>query len=224
MIPYFFDLDGTLADSVGGISESLVHATRSCGVGAEISDWRPFIGPPLESMLTQAIPELTNVALAKVMAAFRRHYDTTGLLRTTLFPGVRSVLETLACRGERIFIVTNKPQKAADAIVRNLGLIPLIRRVCGAEGDCVDLKRGKCRKKADRVALIAKQEQLHGGIFVGDGVEDLESAERIGATFYLAEWGYGVKEVIIQCPNVRCVKAVNDLLGLISISSPLELR
>jgi phosphoglycolate phosphatase-like HAD superfamily hydrolase len=42
----------------------------------------------------------------------------------------------------------------------------------------------------ERAAAFARREGIRGGIFIGDGLDDLRAADRIEAKYLLAGWGY----------------------------------
>jgi phosphoglycolate phosphatase len=201
----FFDLDGTLADSAGGILASLEHALAACGMPAATIDWRRHIGPPLQRMLAAVLPDLSPTQREKIVAAYRGHYATVGFSMTTLFPGVAELVAEIAARGATLYVVTNKPQEPAEAIVRHLGLDGLVRRVVGGD----PAGHGT---KPDRAARLVADEGLSGGCFIGDGLDDLAAAERIGARFFLAGWGYGTARVLAERPDVTVVESTARLL------------
>lgn len=206
--PVFFDLDGTLADSAGGIIASLEHAISACGVEAATIDWRAYIGPPLPQMLAVALPNLAVEGRAAIVAAYRDHYAASGMFMTSLFPGVRGVLQLLSQRGAPVYVVTNKPQGPAEAVVMHLEIDRFVNRVVGGD------PAGKVTKPERAAALVA-EEQLAGGVFIGDGLDDLHAAERISAKFILAGWGYGTATVRAAAPRVELVARPEDLLRVI---------
>lgn len=208
LLPVFFDLDGTLADSAGGIIASLEYAIGVCGVDAATIDWREHIGPPLPHMLAAALPYLTTATRAAIMAAYRDHYAAEGMFITTAFPGIAELLHLLSAGGRPLYVVTNKPQGPAEAVIRHLGLDRFVSRVVGGD------PTGKVTKP-DRAAALVAEERLQGGVFIGDGLDDLHAAERISARFVLAGWGYGTPTVCATAPHVELVARPEDLLRMI---------
>jgi phosphoglycolate phosphatase len=208
--PVFFDLDGTLADSAGGILASLEHALAACDVPAATIDWRRHIGPPLQRMLAAALPDLSPTQREKIVAAYRGHYATVGFSMTTLFPGVAELVAEIASRGATLYVVTNKPQQPAEAIIRHLELDGLVRRVVGGD----PAGHGT---KPDRAARLVAEDGLSGGCFIGDGLDDLAAADRIGARFFLAGWGYGTARVLAERPDVTVVESPSGLLQQIFV-------
>lgn len=204
-LPVFFDLDGTLADSAGGIIASLEHALAACDLRGTAIDWQRHIGPPLQRMLETALPGLAAAHRDQIVASYREHYAATGVFMTTLFAGIAEVMQKVVDRGATVYVVTNKPQPLAEAVVEHLGLARLVRRVVGGDP-------GGLGNKPDRAAALVADKGLSGGVFVGDGLDDLRAAERIGAKFVLAGWGYGVAGVLAERPCVACVEQPGDLL------------
>jgi len=207
-LPVFFDLDGTLADSAGGIIASLEHAMSACGLDAATIDWQRHIGPPLPQMLAATMPDLAPAVRAEIVSAFRAHYAVSGMFMTTAFPGIAEVLQLLSARGRSLYVVTNKPQDPAEAILRHLGLDRFVSRVVGGD------PTGKVTKPERAAALVA-EERLSGGVFVGDGLDDLHAAERISARFVLAGWGYGTATVRASASHAELVAQPDDLLRVI---------
>jgi len=207
-LPVFFDLDGTLADSAGGIIASLEHAMSACGLDAATIDWQRHIGPPLPQMLAATMPDLAPAVRAEIVSAFRAHYAVAGMFMTTAFPGIAEVLQLLSARGRSLYVVTNKPQDPAEAILRHLGLDRFVSRVVGGD------PTGKVTKPERAAALVA-EERLSGGVFVGDGLDDLHAAERISARFVLAGWGYGTATVRASASHAELVAQPDDLLRVI---------
>jgi phosphoglycolate phosphatase len=204
-VPVFFDLDGTLAESAGGIIASLEHALKACGVPDRTIDWRRQIGPSLQRMLAAVLPDLPPGRRNEIVAAYREHYATIGLFMTTLFPGVAELVAELAARDTVLYVVTNKPQEPAEAIIRHLKLDGFVRRIVGGD----PTGQGS---KPDRAAKLVAQEVISGGFFVGDGLDDLAAAERIMARFVLAGWGYGTARVVAERPDVTVVNEPSGLL------------
>jgi phosphoglycolate phosphatase len=190
-----FDLDGTLADSVDGIVMSLNHALVACGIDAAHVEWRRFVGPPLQRMIAAALPGVRESQLADLVATFRAHYATVGLWQTVAFPGVPEMLDSLVVGGGTLYVITNKPQPQAEAVIEHLGLSGYFRRIIGGD------PTGRVAK-ADRAAELAKHEGLRAPTFVGDSIDDLQAADRVGAEFLLAAWGYGVAQVLEARPEV----------------------
>lgn len=119
---FLFDLDGTLTDSASSIVASLNHAFDVCGIEPAAGNWTRFIGPPLPQMLAAAVPGLAAHQQDAVIAAYRAHYGSVGLLETICYTGIPAMLAAIAEAGRRVYVVTNKPQLPAERVIGHLGL------------------------------------------------------------------------------------------------------
>src|SRR5262245_44872464 len=102
----FFDLDGTLADSLPGLEASIQEALMSTGRKLRVSDLRPFIGPGIRTILKNLEQDLTETDLDSMEQCFRASYDTNGVRSTMLFPEVKPTLGRLKGSGAQLFLVT----------------------------------------------------------------------------------------------------------------------
>ena len=115
-VSLYCDLDGTLAESAGGIIASLEHALVACDLRGTAIDWRRHIGPPLQRMLEAALPGLAAAHRDQIVASYREHYAETGIFMTTLFAGIAEVMQRVVDRGVNVYVVTNKPQPLAETV------------------------------------------------------------------------------------------------------------
>ena len=113
----FFDLDGTLVDSRAGIQFAVEAALKSCG--RKSVDMAPFIGPPIRKIFTAILGDVPD--MEELVAAYRSSYDNGGWKLTTLHAGASELLASLSDRP--VFLVTNKPRRPTDDILRMFGLL-----------------------------------------------------------------------------------------------------
>src|SRR6266851_3783302 len=115
----FFDLDGTLLDSLPGIAFSIVQAF----------DLGEAIGPPIRTILALAATQATDSDLDLLERAFRSSYDSEGWQRTLLFAGSSPMLQEAYVLGIRLFVVSNKPRHIAVKILEREGVLSLFTAV-----------------------------------------------------------------------------------------------
>ncbi len=182
-----FDLDGTLIDSAPSILSCFALALDEEGFTPRVPLTSAIIGPPL--METLAILSGTNQpeTLARLAAAFKRHYDVTGYQQSVVFPGVSETLHALVAEGAQIHIATNKRLFPTEKILAFLQWDKLFTTVYA-----LDLPQYRFKTKAEMLAQqlldIAPQAPVY---YVGDRQEDRESAEKNHLPFLAACWGYG---------------------------------
>ncbi|MBN9073373.1 MAG: phosphoglycolate phosphatase [Rhizobiales bacterium] len=186
-----FDLDGTLIDSApdirGAVNELLerhalgplsLDAVKSMiGQGVKVLVERAFraCGRPLEG------EALENVHL-EMLDIYGNHLTR----QTVLMPAALETLEALHGEGVRLAVATNKPQRAAEAVLDHFGFFPYLGSVVGGDA-------GVAKKPAPDI-LLAALDRLGVGpadaLMVGDSHSDVASARAAGMTVVVVRGGY----------------------------------
>ena len=203
-----FDLDGTLVDSIPGIQWSVNAALAACELPASRRDLKPLIGPPIREILA-TVSAVTDAALLdRMVAAFRSAYDSGGWRKTACQPGVRGTLERLAAAGCGMWVVTNKPGHASEAILAELGLAHFFREVVSR-----DLRVPSFTSKAGMLVNLLERCALAraASIMVGDTLEDCLAAEAAGIECAFVPHGYGCAEGPLP-KGCRAISGWSDLL------------
>jgi len=181
-----FDLDGTLIDSLPDIHATVNRVFADLGLApfspAEVAGFVGNGAPVLiaRAMAARGQPE---AAVPAVLATFLGLYEGAVHL-TRLYPGVEAALQTLAGRGHRLGLCTNKPLAPTRALLAHFGLTGLFGAVLG--GDSLP------QRKPDPAPLLKTNILLGAGpmVFVGDSEVDAETATRAGVPFLLYTEGY----------------------------------
>ena len=181
----FFDLDGTLADTVELILMSYRHTMR-VHLGEVLPDarWLATLGTPLRDQLLEFARDRDEAAaMTATYTEFQRriHDDMV-----KPFPGAAEVLTGLRERGARVAVVTSKRAEVARRTLEVCGLWDGVELLVSAE----DVRRGKPDPEAvhlalDRLGLRAPREVL----FVGDSPFDLRAGRAAGTRTAAAPWG-----------------------------------
>ncbi len=206
-----FDLDGTLVDSLPGIEASAEFAIRKCLPDRTLPPMRPLIGPPIAEMFAAAFPDLDSVGQAELLSAFRDHYDTVGCLLSEAYPGVAGTLEKLHSLGVKMFVLTNKPRRAAGIILAHLTLSRYFAQVI-----CPDSATPPFRSKTAGAEYLRDAFTLPPAqtAVVGDGADDLAAARACGFSFVAAAYGYGTAATQENGTPVVAVKYFSHILPL----------
>ena len=112
-----FDFDGTVYDTVEGITKSIQYALRKHGREAELEELRCFAGPPLVNKFME-VYGVSREEGEELVRDFRERYTPTGLYESAPFPGIESFLEHLKTYGFQIGLATSKPQCMAETLLR----------------------------------------------------------------------------------------------------------
>ena len=190
---WFFDLDGTLADTDPDIRVSWKAALRDLGVECSNFD-RDFIaGPTIEEMARKLLGEIaTDAFCGQLRERFGYHYDNDGFPNTFEYPGVLEAVRRLKAQGDRVFIATNKRYAGASAMAKHFGWDRVFEKIYTGDMHKDDPAIGKMRKpellKFILAELGAKPEDC---VMVGDTINDFEAAQKNGIPSVAVTWGYG---------------------------------
>lgn len=182
-----FDLDGTLVDSLRGISASLNHALTASGLpGHPPETVRGFIGNGARALIERAAPGADDGLLLNIERDFKLDYDVNWPDGTAPYQGIPEMLETLQSLGHSLAVLSNKPHPFTQTIVARL--FPGIRF-----GMVLGQRPGIPHKPDPRGALeICRVLQIPATdcIVIGDSTMDLKTAENAGMWVISVSWGY----------------------------------
>lgn len=203
----FFDLDGTLADSKEGITNSISSALAHYGMTADDALLHKCIGPPLRESFIERF-NFTEDNVHEVIHTFRKYYAKTGVFESSLYDGVREMLEALKAEGKELVLATSKEEDFALQILDNFKIAHLFSFVAGA-----DLHSGRLSKGAVLQHIIAnhKAESLERCIMVGDREHDVEGAHEIGIACGGVLYGYGSRQELQDAGADFIFDSVQDL-------------
>ena len=181
----FFDFDGTLYDTVEGITKCVRYALQKRDMDAELSALRCFAGPPLDEMFMEQFG-FSRPEAEQAVRDFRERYVPIGLYESRAFPGMRDFLLTLRGAGKRLAVTTSKPQVLAEELLRREGLEDLFDCICGAGDEGVGNAKWQVLQRA-MAALGAKPEE---SVLIGDTKYDVAGAKRLGVPCIGVAYGY----------------------------------
>ncbi len=186
-----FDLDGTLADTVGDICAALNMTLAQHGLGPlELDKVRLMIGRGPVVLIERALRHLSvgyddafvNELREQFIASYRAH----GNPYSELFDGTRQYLDELEQRGVALGVCSNKPHEICVSLIRDLGIDSHFRAV---QGSVEDLPR-KPDPTLLRMTLDAMDIDPSRALYVGDSVTDVNTARAAGVRVALVRYGY----------------------------------
>jgi len=186
-----FDLDGTLVDSLPGITETANHLLADHGRRTlERAEVARMVGDGAGMLVRRAFDATGPVPDdATLEAEVRRYVDRLAeapIGPGDLYPGARALLDGLAAAGPGLGLVTNKPAAPTRHALRCLGLDDVFRVViCGDGPDGRKPEAGPIRAALD--ALGAGPE---GAVMVGDNAADIGAARAAGLRVIAVSFGY----------------------------------
>lgn len=115
----FFDLDGTLIDSVVGITRCVAYALEQMQhpvpPEAELRGW---IGPSLRTSFTPLLRDAERVEQA--VAHYLVRFESLGWSEHVVYDGIGEIVQQLHLAGHRLAVVTAKNEPHARRIIGHL--------------------------------------------------------------------------------------------------------
>ena len=184
-----FDLDGTLTDSSGGITDCFRRAMEAFGYdcpSAEVLKGQ-IIGPPIEeSMVFYGVAAHDIEAMTK---EFRVHYNEHGWCNNLVYDGIPEMLKRLYDAGFRMSLATSKPEHFAKRIMEHFDLAQYFYAIHGALPE-KDLNA----KEAVMANALAGLPEDAVCLMVGDRKHDMEGAKHHGLDAAGVLFGFGSHE------------------------------
>ena len=180
-----FDLDGTLADSLGDIAGAMNEALEARGLPVHPPDaFRHFVGDGVEQMAIRAAPRGTPIDA--LVTEYRARYADRIDTLTRPYPGIEALLDVLAARQVHLAVLSNKRDDFTAELVKRLFSRWPFGLVRG--------ERGQVPRKPDPTAAldIARALDLAPSrvVFVGDTAIDMRTAANAGMTGVGVTWGF----------------------------------
>ena len=190
-----FDLDGTLIDSSGDLTNAVNHALALGGhPPLKVEMVETMIGGGAKHMLAQAHRAAGGTDLdefRRLYKAMLAYYGDHLAVESRPFPGALEALDELAARGVTLAIVTNKFESFAESLLGQLGLRDRFATLIG--GDTL----GPGLSKPHRAPIDAMIERCGGGraVFIGDSIYDIEAARNAGIPSVAVSFGFLMQPV-----------------------------
>lgn len=196
---WFFDLDGTLAETGKDITSAWKKSIADIGRDCPRFDEIFTIGPTIEKVTYDLFDDASPELVAKIVERFRVNYDESGFPETVPYPGVPELLESLKASGAKIYIVTNKRDAPTGKIVAKLGWDGLFDGVWS-----FDSFPGIKYKKPDLLAKLVSEMGIAAddAVMVGDTRGDIETGRANGIRTIGVTWGYGEEAELADADEI----------------------
>lgn len=210
----FFDLDGTLVDSVPDITDCVNITLEKFGYSPRSEkEVTKMIGNGARNLLIRAVEiPVADDKLDEILSFYNKIYTDCDNKKTKLFDGVEEVLVKLKKRGYMLGVLTNKPQSATDKVYQTY--------LKNFEFQAVIGQSSSVKIKPDPTAILNAINDLkvekQNVYMVGDGEPDAQVAINAGVNGISVLYGYRTKEQLQSVGAKVFAEKVLDLLNLIN--------
>lgn len=183
-----FDLDGTLVDTAPDLGYALNLQRQRHGLEPlPLNEIRPYASHGSKGLLSVGFnlsPE--DACFADMRQEYLDLYDQVFTRSPVLFDGMAAVLDEIEGRNLSWGIVTNKPRRFSEPMIRALQLQERAR--CLVCGD--DAARAKPYPDTLLIACRMTSSDVVDCLYVGDAERDVQAGKAAGMKTVVALFGY----------------------------------
>ena len=208
-----FDLDGTLADTLRDIGESVNHALASVGLSThEIALYAPWVGDGVPMLCRRAMGGQREDRLDDVARRTGEYYRQHFMDHSVLYPGIADLLDELQRRAIPVGVLSNKPHEFT---------VPMVRGLCGRwELETVEGCREQALRKPDPRVARTLSSALGAApgetAFVGDTAVDIHTAHNAGMISVGVTWGFHGIDELREAGAMHLIDRPEELLGFLA--------
>ncbi len=207
-----FDLDGTLADTLGSITHYVNRTTALLGLSS-LSEKRvkKYVGNGAKLLIERVLEHLEHPELfSEAFAIYNRLYNAHPYHALTEYDGITPMLQALKQKGIYTAVLSNKPHAAVKPICRHLfgGLLDL------AQGQLPDIP---IKPDPQGLNMICQKLNVHPKdcIYVGDTDVDILTGKNAGAFTVGVSWGFRDKAELEQNGADAIIDTPDELFTII---------
>jgi len=214
-----FDLDGTLADTLEDLADSMNRVLTLQGLPVHGYDaYRYFIGKGVANLVAETLPQekRTDELIALCYNLIVADYRTHCLVKTHLYDGIAEALSLLRGNGIKMAVFSNKPDELTKKIVEALAGADNFETVLGARPDIP-------RKPDPAGAIfICRHFGIAPGsiLYLGDTDIDMMTANSAGMFAVGVQWGFRTKEELLGNGARAVIAHPRELLEITGIERP----
>lgn len=213
----FFDLDGTLIDTLPDLTSSVNEAMKAFNFPLHTKEEVcSFIGNGTRVLIERSIPKGTDSeTYEKCYKVFYDHYTTHYLEESKPYEGMHDVLRILKEKGYHLGVITNKNDEIAKKMIDKVypSLFEVVQGTCSSVLPKPD--RSIFDKAIKDMPIHVRRSKI---LYVGDTNIDYDTARKSRIMPVLVSYGYRSREELIAIKNTSCIidKPIEllDVLGI----------
>ena len=190
-----FDLDGTVLNTIGGLTHAVNAALAMNGLPERSrDDVQAMVGNGTRKLIERALGENADPALiAKVYSDYQQYYADNCSYDTFPYDGVPEMRRALNDAGVKCAVVTNKPDLPARKLIEeHFGTL-----IAVTHGNVPEVP-----VKPDPTFVHMTMEELgvssEETVYIGDSDVDIKTAAAAGTECISVDWGFRTREFLIE--------------------------
>ncbi len=207
-----FDLDGTLLNTLDGLTDSTNFALSKFGFHSHSTEAiQNFVGDGVKKLIERALPQgIDTPNFEQILAVFKEHYTKTMELKTRPYQGITTLLSRLKEQNIKIAILSNK----FDPAVKSLCAKYFQNLYDTAIGESTFTPPKPNPKGAQNILKLLNVNNTET-LFVGDSEIDAQTAKNAKIKCIGVSWGFRSRELLIKNNVENIIDLPEELLNFI---------
>jgi phosphoglycolate phosphatase len=208
-----FDLDGTLIDSLPGITHSLNHTLSAHQLPTHSQAVvRSFVGNGLKVLIQRAAPAHADETLIdSLVATFKENYATSWKSGSKPYPAIPLLLQSLQKDGYQLAVLSNKTHDFTTEITRQTFPLIHFEMILGQqEGVPHKPQPAGIYHIAQTMGVAPEQ-----CVMIGDSITDMETAANAEIPSIAVTWGYHDRDQLLNAGATHIAEQPSDILDII---------
>ncbi len=207
----FFDLDGTLVDSLADIANGMNWALEQLNLpGYSLAEYAKKVGSGMDNLCRACLPADRQDDFAALRQLYDRRYSAFCCEKTALYPGIAQSLEALRQAGVTLAVLTNKPQSQADRVAALLQPYGFARVMGKQEGFPIKPDPASLHHLMRELGAVAEE-----SLYIGDSDVDIRLGQNAGLRTVGVTWGFRGREELSAAGATHLCSAPAELSSLI---------
>ncbi|MBQ9988132.1 MAG: HAD hydrolase-like protein [Clostridia bacterium] len=206
-----WDVDGTVVDTRQAVADSYLYACEQVGI-EETDGTRIFTYVGRRSTLIfSEYHKLEGERLQKAYDAYAEYFNTTGIEKAALYPGMAELFRELKANGAKMTVASARSLSQLTMLFERLNF-----------SDAFDLIRATetNHKAADKPQLVRECIAFMGVkpeecVMIGDRIYDIAGGQTAGTRSIGVTFGFGTREELVECAPDAIVDDVAALRALL---------
>ncbi len=210
-----FDLDGTVLDTVKTIAHYGNYALEKNGLAtAPIKEYNFFAGYGIKNLIINMLKysnSYTESNFEKVFRDYNEAYNKDVTNKTTIFDGLKDVLDKLKAQGVILAVISNKPDFATKQVINAVYGKDYFDFVQGQKED-VPLK-----PNPTSVLKVISDFNVNKKdcVYVGDTSTDIQTGNNAGIKTIGVTWGFRDEKELKENGATYIVNTPTELFNVI---------
>lgn len=214
-----FDMDGTVLDTLGDISDSLNHILKMHGMPErKPEDIRLMLGDGMEMLIRRAAPAGTaDDKIQEILKDYKPYYGAHADIKTKPYDGICKLLEDLRSEGLKVCVVSNKADYAVQPLSEKYfnGLLDASAGENVSAGIAKKPHPAMCYKMMEQFGVSPSE-----SVYIGDSEVDIQTAKNGNMDCIVVSWGFRDIDFLKENGAETIVSTPSEIFDIITQSRP----